>query len=280
MSSPLIWQTEHGCYTDLLGSPMSRFLFTCWSFPGHVFSPWRSPTCCASAGHECAFYSGPRAARMVEGEDFPFYPSDKAEEDAMYDFMFAPEQTRTVNWRTMLEFSTTIQRWLLGSIPQQVEDIERIERRVETRRDRRPIKICGRPCWCCGKGQNSGGSAGIFFLHGSRPGCAAFRHGSARSPELVYPAAFESGLDGHRSVPRRLPSAPPTRFASRYGLPASADIGFGIYRYYAFIHGAGDCRVRLRAKRPTTFGTLRGRVSLGQTAARKVLGLAGTVTQR
>ena len=44
----------------------------------------------------------------------------------MYDFMFAPEQTRTVNWRTMLQFSTTIQRWLLGSIPQQVQDLERI----------------------------------------------------------------------------------------------------------------------------------------------------------
>jgi MGT family glycosyltransferase len=77
-------------------------------------------------GHECAFYSGPRAARVVEGEGFPFFPSDKTEEDAMYDFMFAPDQTRTVNWRTMLQFSSTIQRWLLGSIPQQVRDLERI----------------------------------------------------------------------------------------------------------------------------------------------------------
>jgi len=77
-------------------------------------------------GHDCAFYSGPRAARVVEGENFPFFPSDKTEEDAMYEFMFAPEQTRTVNWRSMLQFSGTIQRWLLGSIPQQVRDLERI----------------------------------------------------------------------------------------------------------------------------------------------------------
>lgn len=105
---------------------MARFLITCWSFPGHVLQPLAIARALRERGHECVFYSGPRAARTVEGEGFPFYPSDKAEEDAMYDFMFAPGQTRTVNWRTMLEFSTTIQRWLLDSIPHQVRDIERI----------------------------------------------------------------------------------------------------------------------------------------------------------
>jgi MGT family glycosyltransferase len=105
---------------------MARFLITCWSFPGHVFQPLAIARVLRERGHECAFYSGPRAARVVEGEDFPFFPSDKAEEDAMYGFMFAPEQTRTVNWRTMLRFSSTIQRWLLGSIPRQVADLERI----------------------------------------------------------------------------------------------------------------------------------------------------------
>lgn len=77
-------------------------------------------------GHECAFYSGPRAARVVEGEGFPFFPSGKAEEDAMYDFMFAPGQTRTVNWRTMLQFTTTLQGWLMNTIPQQVAELEPI----------------------------------------------------------------------------------------------------------------------------------------------------------
>ncbi|MGC9947908.1 MAG: nucleotide disphospho-sugar-binding domain-containing protein [Bryobacteraceae bacterium] len=105
---------------------MARFLFTCWSFPGHVFQPMAIAHVLRERGHACAFYSGPRAARVVEGENFPFFPSDKQEEDAMYDFMFAPAQTRAVNWRTMLKFSSTIQRWLLGSIPQQVRDLERI----------------------------------------------------------------------------------------------------------------------------------------------------------
>ena len=83
-------------------------------FPGHVFQPLAIAHVLRERGHECAFYSGPRAARVVEGEDFPFFPSDKAEEDAMYDFMFAPEQTRTVNWRTMLQFSRTIQEVAAG----------------------------------------------------------------------------------------------------------------------------------------------------------------------
>ena len=44
----------------------------------------------------------------------------------MYDFMFAPDQARTVNWRTMLQFASTIQGWLLDTIPQQVQDLEPI----------------------------------------------------------------------------------------------------------------------------------------------------------
>jgi len=105
---------------------MARFLITCWSFPGHVFQPLAIARVLRERGHECAFYSGPRAARIVEGQGFPFFPSDKAAEDEMYAYMFAPEQTRTVNWRTMLRFSSTIQKWLLDSIPRQVRDIERI----------------------------------------------------------------------------------------------------------------------------------------------------------
>jgi len=105
---------------------MARFLITCWSFPGHVFQPLAVARVLRERGHECAFYSGPRAARVVEGENFPLFPSDKAAEDAMYDFMFAPGQTRTVNLRTMLHFTTTLQGWLLDTIPQQVADLEPI----------------------------------------------------------------------------------------------------------------------------------------------------------
>jgi MGT family glycosyltransferase len=105
---------------------MARFLITCWSFPGHVFQPLAIARVLRERGHECAFYSGPRAARVVEGEGFPFFPSDKAAEDAMYDFMFAPGQARTLNWRTMLQFTTTIQGWLMDTIPQQLTDLEPI----------------------------------------------------------------------------------------------------------------------------------------------------------
>src|SRR5579863_10467264 len=102
---------EHNV-TLMCSSSMAKFLITCWSFPGHVFQPLAIARVLRERGHECVFYSGPRAGRVIEGEGFPFVPSDKAEEDAMYDFMFAPGQTRTVNWRTMLQFSSTIQRWL------------------------------------------------------------------------------------------------------------------------------------------------------------------------
>src|SRR5580704_2220482 len=61
---------------------MARFLITCWSFPGHVFQPLAVARVLRERGHECAFYSGPRAARVVEGEGFPLFQSGKAEEDA------------------------------------------------------------------------------------------------------------------------------------------------------------------------------------------------------
>lgn len=44
----------------------------------------------------------------------------------MYDFMFAPGQARTMNWRTMLEFASTLQGWLMDTIPQQVKELEPI----------------------------------------------------------------------------------------------------------------------------------------------------------
>jgi MGT family glycosyltransferase len=63
---------------------------------------------------------------VIEGEGFAFFPSGKAQEDAMYDFMFAPEQTRTVNWRTMLRFASTLQSWMVDTLPQQVEELDPI----------------------------------------------------------------------------------------------------------------------------------------------------------
>lgn len=105
---------------------MARFLITCWSFPGHVFQPLAVARALRERGHECAFYSGPRAARVVEGENFHLFQSGKAEEDAMYDFMFAPAQARALSWRNSLQFATTIQGWLLDTVPRQIADLEPI----------------------------------------------------------------------------------------------------------------------------------------------------------
>jgi len=102
---------------------MARFLITCWSFPGHVFQPLAIARVLRERGHECAFYSGPRAARVVEGEGFPFFSSPKADEDALYDFMFSPQRARALGWRSATQFASTLQGWLLDTVPQQVEDL-------------------------------------------------------------------------------------------------------------------------------------------------------------
>jgi MGT family glycosyltransferase len=102
---------------------MARFLITCWSFPGHVFQPLAIARVLRERGHEVAFYSGPRAARVVEGEGFRFFSSPKEDEDALYDFMFSPQRARALGLRSTLQFASTLQGWLLDTVPRQVEDL-------------------------------------------------------------------------------------------------------------------------------------------------------------
>ncbi len=58
---------------------MSRFLFTCWPFVGHVFPQMAVATALRRHGHEVAFYTGPEAARFIEPEGIPIFPFEAVE---------------------------------------------------------------------------------------------------------------------------------------------------------------------------------------------------------
>jgi UDP:flavonoid glycosyltransferase YjiC (YdhE family) len=103
---------------------MARFLITCWPFTGHVFHGINIGRALRERRHECAFYSGPRAARLFADEGFAFFPFEKLDDEAVYSFVFKPNRERSV--KDTLKFARTIQSLLVDTVPRQVADIEPI----------------------------------------------------------------------------------------------------------------------------------------------------------
>ncbi len=101
---------------------MSRFLFTTWPFPGHVLPHLTIAQALREQGHECAFYTGSKGAGPLEREGVPYFPFRKVDEDALWKLLFE-EQSGFIHWRQGTNFATFMRRWLLDTIPDQVEDL-------------------------------------------------------------------------------------------------------------------------------------------------------------
>ena len=52
---------------------MSRVLFACWPFEGHVFPQLSIALALRERGHEVAFYTGAELRDTVEGQDVPVF---------------------------------------------------------------------------------------------------------------------------------------------------------------------------------------------------------------
>src|SRR5579871_2131732 len=105
---------------------MARFLIPCWPFLGHVFQPLSIAKVLRDRGHECAFYTGPRSAHIVRDQGFRHFPFRKLDEDALYRFMFSPDRARQMNWKGILKLTSTLQTFLLSTVPEQAEDLDAI----------------------------------------------------------------------------------------------------------------------------------------------------------
>jgi MGT family glycosyltransferase len=104
---------------------MARFLFTVWPFPGHFFPLVAIAHALRQAGHECAFYTGAQAGRVVADEGFPCFPFDHLDEARLHRLMFSRRE-KIWRWKGMRQFQTLMRHWLLDTLPQQVEDLEAI----------------------------------------------------------------------------------------------------------------------------------------------------------
>jgi MGT family glycosyltransferase len=101
---------------------MSRFLFATWPFPGHVLPHMTIAQALRARGHECAFYTGPRGAGILDREGIRYFPFEHLDEDELWKLLFE-EQTGFIHWRDASRFGRVMRLWLLETLPKQVEDL-------------------------------------------------------------------------------------------------------------------------------------------------------------
>ena len=94
-----------------------RTLITAWSFPGHINPTMAIALALRERGHEVAFWTGERARATVEGQGFRCFTGSALDEEAVYETCFSPRS------RSILTRSDVLRRWLVETIPAQVDDI-------------------------------------------------------------------------------------------------------------------------------------------------------------
>ncbi len=128
---------------------MARYLCTVWPFAGHLNPTLAVAHALRARGHEVAFYSGEAVRAVVEAEGFTFFPFESlaarlqelvdgvrvgragCDDDAFY-------------WRLVTHYGRAYDRngvarahllrimsrdWILGTVPQQIADLEPIVKR-------------------------------------------------------------------------------------------------------------------------------------------------------
>jgi MGT family glycosyltransferase len=103
---------------------MSRFLFACWPFTGHVHSQLAIAGALRERGHEVAFYSGPSAQALLDAEHLTTFPFVRLDERRGYDGMRAlePHDARARPRPGVVK--RALRDWLVETIPAQLADLE------------------------------------------------------------------------------------------------------------------------------------------------------------
>ena len=104
---------------------MSRFLFGCWPFEGHVFPQMAIATALRRHGHEVAFYTAPAARRFIEPGGIPVFPFEAVEESHYLRVQDSERRTGSRRQSARVQHQA-LRRWLVESIPGQVSDLRPI----------------------------------------------------------------------------------------------------------------------------------------------------------
>lgn len=103
-----------------------RFLFACWPFVGHI-NPYLSVAAALrDQGHDVAFYTGETARKTVEREGFTVWPFQYVSEELAYERVGAVDTASPGDRPGSTRVLRAFQDWLVGTIPDQVADLEPI----------------------------------------------------------------------------------------------------------------------------------------------------------
>jgi len=105
---------------------VSRLLFTCWPYDGHVVGPLAIAAAAREQGHEVAIYTGERARAGVERQGFEYFPFRRLDEERADRNMVALETREQGRGPGALQLLRTFRDWLVETIPDQVADIQPI----------------------------------------------------------------------------------------------------------------------------------------------------------
>lgn len=103
-----------------------RVLFACWPFEGHIFPQMSMAIALRERGSDVAFYTADSAREVIEREGFPVFPFE----------CVGPEwrpvhegAQGAVGRRETVRLIRQSRDWIVGTIPDQIADLQRIARR-------------------------------------------------------------------------------------------------------------------------------------------------------
>jgi len=101
---------------------MATFLFTSWPFAGHLYPLIAVAHALRARGHACVFYTGPGACRTVRDEQFECHAFTRVDEDQARRTMLSTASGASPT-RDLLSMRGRMRRWLVDTIPQQLDDL-------------------------------------------------------------------------------------------------------------------------------------------------------------
>jgi MGT family glycosyltransferase len=100
-----------------------------WPFSGHVHPNIAIAHSLRARGHQVAFYTGASVRPVVEGEGFEFFPFTRVDEGRISRLVSSEMPYSPSLWGRLKSGPRTaakLREWLLDTIPQQVDDIDRV----------------------------------------------------------------------------------------------------------------------------------------------------------
>jgi MGT family glycosyltransferase len=105
---------------------VTRVLFACWPFEGHVFPQMSMAIALRERGNEVAFYTDASKRELIEGEGFEVFPFERVRS--------AWERVhgrRATGVRQTVQLLRDAREWMVGTIPDQVADLQQVVARFK-----------------------------------------------------------------------------------------------------------------------------------------------------